>query len=1000
MQSEISSNNNSSTDVSVFAYYWKAEEITEYSNFHTELRIYGIDDANNNVCVRVDNVKLRIFIEFSDENYVVNNFAKIKNVISELIFNKGDRNTIKIVYKRKLYGSHLNPDGSHKLFPYIEIYFSSRIGMMSVRKNIKELTFPCEVRFHEDKACSELQFMVSRNIQPSGWLLLKKPTEIIGNTKLSTCAHEYLVEQNQVLPSEKSDPVNAKIMAWDIEAKCKDIGKNPGNHVSDCVFQISCVFFSVITKEVRKVLLTLGKCRSFCDDVEIQIFKTEKDLILGFTQLMIREKPNVITGWNIFQFDINFMINRAEHNMCLGEFLSFGFVDTPGEISTMKWESKAFMTTDIKYINAEGILTIDLIEVVRKDYKLDSYSLNNVAKHFLKEEKDDITFKDLMHAYNCFLNNSEDLEEEFTKVGKYCVQDSKLVVDLFDKLQTWLGLSEMSKTTCTPIATVHMNGQQKKFYNQIYRYCYFENIVVESDAYSSKDTDRYTGAYVFDPVPGLYDYVVPLDFASLYPSIIIAYNIDYTTIVTGDCDLDKVTVMEWEDHIGCEHDKLVQQKNILTDIIEKCDDKIKKKEYVHQRSAIVKKLGTKQKKKMCQKNSFKFLKHEYYGKGVLPTIIQNLLDARKEVRKQMKHTTDETTLAILNQRQLSYKISANSMYGATGVRVGSLPFMPVAMCVTYIGRESIQKAAQILSNLGGTIVYGDTDSNYVMFNEIKGTHEEKCERIWDTAVSVANKISENYPSPMKIEFEEVIYFKFMILTKKRYMYYSCKRSGEISKKIGQKGVLLARRDNSKFMKNIYEESVMDVFAGKSKEEVLSNIFNNIFELTEKRLDDNLLKITKSVNDYDECEMKFNDATGKFMMGNYIVPAPDSSLAQEDKRAYCISKLPAQVQLEIKIIDRGQEKSEGSRLEYIVLDKFGATKQSEKIEQYKYYLDHRDMLQVDNIYYITRLVLPLEQVFESVYKTENFISKNIKQFELKHKLNTELKKLFAPKFIVK
>lgn len=978
----------------VFTYYWKVVDIQEKPNFRTELRIYGINDRDENVCVRVEDCKTRFIIEFKDYDYLENNFSRIKAKLCEYIFNRKDQNSIKIVYKKKLYGNTVD------LIPYIEVYFSSIISMYSLRKKINngDIKFPCEVKFHEIPATTDLQFMVERDIQPSGWIKIMNPFQIQKEYKETTCANEYLVTKNQIKPNlEKHDPVNVKIMAWDIEAKCKNIGSNPGSDVNDCVFQISCVFFSNLTKIIRKVLLTLGECRSFADDVDVYKFKTEKDLILGFVDLIKEEQPNVLTGWNIFTFDITFMINRAEHNMCLGDLLAYGFVPDSGEVKNVKWTSKAFSTTDIKYIDVEGILSIDLIEVVRKEYKLDSYSLNAVSKHFLKEEKDDISFKDLMYAYDCFLKKSDNLEEEFTKTGKYCVQDSKLVIDLFNHLQTWLSLTEMSKTTSTQVMSVHLNGQQKKFYNQVFRYCYNHNIVVESNAYKSKSTDRYAGAYVFDPIPGLYNYVVPLDFASLYPSIMIAYNLDYTTKVDDDSDLpeDTLHVMEWEDHVGCEHDPLVIQKNTLVQLLEKTTDKNTKKELIKQKAAVTKKIS---KSKMCQKNKFRFLKQEIYGKGVLPTIIQNLLDARKEVRKEMKSIKDPVQLAIMNQRQLSYKISANSMYGATGVREGALPFMPIAMCVTYCGRTSIIKASNIIRSLNGKIVYGDTDSNYVTFDHIEGSHEEKCEKIWDLALSVADQISVNYPKPMKIEFEETIYYKFMILTKKRYMYYACKRNGEISSKIGQKGVLLARRDNSKFMKIVYEQTVKNVFDGKSKDEVMDDIFGNIFDLLTLKTSTDVLKITKSVNDYNECDFRFDEKSDKFKVGNYTVRKPKEELGDDEMKNWCISNLPAQVQLEIKMINRGQEKSEGSRIEYIILDKIGASKQCDKIENYKYYLENKSVFKIDYDYYILKLIDPIEQIFESIYKTDKYVESNIKMFINKNKNVKQIKYLFQPKLV--
>lgn len=980
----------------MFVYYWKSEEITEDRNFHTELRMYGVDADNDPVCLRVEDLKLRFYLEFEDVDYLVNNFSSIKEKLASHVYNREDKKRIKLVRKQKLYGCNRLADGSARTFPYVELKLSSKIAMMSILKKIrnKDITFKCAVKPHEHTPTPEIQFVMERDINTAGWINVRKKIQVPEEEKTTMCEKEYYVYTKDVTRLDKNTPVDVKILAWDIEAKCKDISKNPGKSVGDCVFQISCVFTTSLTKKFDKFLLTLGECNEFADDVTILKFKTERDLILGFAKLVSDQKPNVMTGWNIFKFDTEFMLARAERNMCLGEFLTFGLHKNSCDITKIKWESKAAATTDVKYIDAEGILSIDLMETVRKNFKLASYKLNNVAKKFLGEEKDDIEFADIMYAWDCYVKQTENATEEMTKIGKYCVQDSKLVADLFHKLQAWVGLVEMSKTTSTPMIVIHLQGQQKKYFNQIYRYCY-EEILVEHDAYKSKPTDRYAGAYVFDPKPGLYEYVEPLDFASLYPSIIIAYNIDYTTMVSEDSDIpeENLHVLEWEDHIGCEHDPEIIEKAKLTEMIEECNDKDKKAELRKRRAALKPK-----KNLMCQKNRFRFLKSEIYGKGVLPTIIQNLLDARKQVRSDMKLVDDEDLKAILDQRQLSYKISANSMYGATGVRCGALPFMPLAMCTTYIGRVSIQKAARIIKSKGGHIVYGDTDSNYITFSNVEGTHEEKCEKIWQKSLKLAEEISAEYPPPMRIEFEEVIYYKFMILTKKRYMYYSCKRNGEISKKIGQKGVLLARRDNSDFVKKIYENTVMNVFAGKNKNEVMEEILEKILNLLSLQSPVAELSLSKSINDYDECKIKLDDETGKYKVGNYIVPTPKEGMSEEEIQKYCLGRLPAQVQLEIKMVNKGMEKAEGSRLEFIVTDRPGMKKICEKIENYKFFMANRDLMKPDYLYYINSLVDPVEQIFDSIYSTNRFVAKSLEIFTHKDKLNKQLKKIFSPKLV--
>ena len=110
----------------------------------------------------------------------------------------------------------------------------------------------------------------------------------------------------------------------------------------------------------------------------------------------------------------------------------------------------------------------------------------------------------------------------------------------------------MAKTTNISIFDVFTQGQQKKVYSQIYKYCMYQNIVVEKDAYITKENERYVGAHVFPPVPGNYERVLPFDFASLYPSTIIAYNIDYSSWVNDSSIPDeKCNVFKWRDCIAC-----------------------------------------------------------------------------------------------------------------------------------------------------------------------------------------------------------------------------------------------------------------------------------------------------------------------------------------------------------------------------------------------------------------------------------------------------------------
>ena len=158
----------------------------------------------------------------------------------------------------------------------------------------------------------------------------------------------------------------------------------------------------------------------------------------------------------------------------------------------------------------------------------------------------------------------------------------------------------------------------------------------------------------------------------LFNSFLIKHAIRDESIPDSDCN-----IIEWDDHIGCEHD--TQKRTVKPKTI------------------------------MCAHRRYRFLKKP---KGVMPSLLEYLLNARKETRKEIKNIKEslkncnddkkcedmKTQITVLNKRQLAYKVSANSMYGAMGVRRGYLPFQPGAMCTTAQGRKSIEKIRCSFSN--------------------------------------------------------------------------------------------------------------------------------------------------------------------------------------------------------------------------------------------------------------------------------------------------------------
>jgi DNA polymerase delta subunit 1 len=396
---------------------------------------------------------------------------------------------------------------------------------------------------------------------------------------------------------------------------------------------------------------------------------------------------------------------------------------------------KALGTRESKDVNIEGRVQIDMMQVIIREHKLRSYSLNSVAFQFLKEQKEDVP-----HTIISDLQN----ENEFTRrrLAIYCIKDAHLPLRLLEKLMCLFNLTEMARVTGVPINFLFSRGQQIKVASQLYRKAKQMDLVIPVRRIENLE-GKFEGAIVIDPKRGYYTHpIATLDFASLYPSIMMAHNLCYTTLVPS-----------WK-------------------------AKQFKPEEIQQTP-----------------NGDWFIRGSK-KKGILPLILEELIGARKQAKKELKEATDPFVKAVLDGRQLALKISANSVYGFTGAQVGQLPCLAISSSVTAFGREMImltrQKVLEKYNKKNGyehdsEVIYGDTDSVMVKF----GT-EDRAEAM-RLGLEAANYVSSFFEKPIKLEFEK-IYHPYLLMNKKRYagMYWTNPIKPD---KMDAKGIETVRRDN-------------------------------------------------------------------------------------------------------------------------------------------------------------------------------------------------------------
>jgi len=331
--------------------------------------------------------------------------------------------------------------------------------------------------------------------------------------------------------------------------------------------------------------------------------------------------------------------------------------------------------------------------------------------------KDDVTPKDIFRM----TNGSAD---DRAVIAKYCIQDCNLVHYLFNKSDVLTGFIEMAKICSVPINFLVMRGQGIKLTSYIAKKCREKRTLMPVIEKGGLD-EGYEGAIVLDPKCDLYldNPVACVDYASLYPSSMISENLSHDSKVwTREYDLDGNLIEEWGD------------KNEKGEYIY---DNLPGYEYVditYDTFRYVRKSPTSAAEKVkaghktCRFAQPYSTDPKVEGEAIMPSILKELLKARKDTRKLIPQQSDEFMKQVLEQRQLGYKVTANSLYGQCGAKTSTFYEKDIAACTTATGRKLLTYAKKIIEECYGDkicntekhgpvltkaeYIYGDSVANY------------------------------------------------------------------------------------------------------------------------------------------------------------------------------------------------------------------------------------------------------------------------------------------------
>ena len=596
-RSSINSTGTTTRDLIFQTVDWYSDDIENEDTGYLEYKIFvfGVDRENNPVNLCIKNFYPFFFIEIPSSWDITNVYS-----IKEAFLNNGIRSikNVEFLEKKRYYGFENN-----KIRKFLKLSFYSSKAMRSVRYKLSNTDFQISGKrynfpLYESNIDPILRFTHIRDILTAGWVnILEGKYSFNEETNFFECSCEYI---SQVVSPEYSNKLSdIRVLYFDIEA-CSEDGSFPNAlKKNDRVTQICCIVKDTITNNTNKYLFNLGTCDPI-EDTSVFQYKSEKLLLIDFAKFINDVDPDIIVGYNIFGFDNGYLFERAKVLTIENEFnyqSKLSTYRTTIENKVLNNQQSGF--NDWKMTRIIGRLHIDLLQVIKKDFKLESYKLNNVGEHFLGQGKDDVSPKEIFEAWS----KDKGTREKRTRVGKYCVQDTNLCLLLFEKFAVLANHIEMAKVTRVPVEYLITRGQSIKVFSQIAYETRKKGYLIPVLARENKES-KFQGATVLSAKVGYYQKpVAGLDFASLYPSIMIAHNMCYSTVV-----LDK----KYEALPGVEYSHID-----------------------------------------CGTDTFSFVQNQ---PGVLSGILESLWKNRKVTKKEMNASTDPFTKTVLNAKQLAIKV--------------------------------------------------------------------------------------------------------------------------------------------------------------------------------------------------------------------------------------------------------------------------------------------------------------------------------------------------------
>jgi len=643
-----------------------------------------------------------------------------------------------------------NADGftNEKLFLFARLIFNNSIAMSKFRYIFEASVYipgitmkPIIFKPFESNLLPMLRCFHIKKISGCSWVSISKYNKVNILDQESYCDIELNVDWRNVEPIVKQQNAPFRIMSFDIECYSIDNGFPQANRDGDHITMIGSTYTYLGQSTPYRQHIVCLKETSMLDNIIVESFNTESDMLVGWANEIIKNDCDIMTGYNIFFFDEAYIYDRCVKLNVMYEMIKISKLKNyECNFRDFKLTSSAYGENRIRMFNTPGRIHIDLMKDIQKNHKLSSFKLDNVASTFIRDIIQDISISE----GNSIVLKCDGINDIMPLDYIHIEMASDYISDMIGGKYIITAIDSVNKTL-----TVDMNPSIKKF--------------IESDDYKvwckqpkkerkfklwwCQAKDDIEVKQIFKMFKG-----TPTD-----RSIIAKYCIkdcklvnllmDKLNIVTNNIEMSNVcyvplsflftrgqTIKAFSLLL-----KEFRDNNYLFPVIKKPDLKIPS----YEGAAVIEPEPTLEEEALAVNdfaslyptvaiemnmshetmvkvesysnttgvtwNNAKYrdhdgsIQHRQFARkdkmGVIPTILTNLLNERSIVKKQLKSEKNHFTAKILDGKQLALKVTANSLYGALGADICPLYNRDIAACITAVGRDRLKLAQHYVENI-------------------------------------------------------------------------------------------------------------------------------------------------------------------------------------------------------------------------------------------------------------------------------------------------------------